>query len=173
MMQIILTGGIYVSRRSWISSSTTETFSMKKLLFFVILFFNLQTNASAQEHNDTPRVEIKYVDPKMTGKADVSCEKFESSFAKSDYSNYTITDPFLLDKLKENYQKITFYKDADDIDVRYKLFVYFTGKEKTALVICMDNRSEAMINGQSVKSDKFFAILKKIIALIPKEFSVK
>ncbi|MEO8769915.1 MAG: hypothetical protein ABI402_07515 [Ferruginibacter sp.] len=146
---------------------------MKKLVFLIFLVINIKAIVFAQTSNDSPRIEIKYVDPDMTSKADVSCEKFESSFDKSEYRNYTVTDPFILNKLKENYQKITYYKEADDIDVRYKLSVYFTGKEKTPLVICMDNRSEAMINGQSVKSDKFFGLLKKVITLIPKEFSVK
>jgi hypothetical protein len=146
---------------------------MKNLIIFIFLFLILKTNVSAQTKNDYSHIDIKYVDPKMTSKTDVSCEKFESSFDKSEYKNYTVTDSFLLAKLKDAFQKISFYKEPDDIDVRYRLSVYFTGKEKTPLVICVDKANEAMINGQSVRNEKFFNLLKKVIALIPKEFSVK
>jgi hypothetical protein len=133
----------------------------------------LKTAVLAQTNSDFPHIEIKYVNPGLAGKADVSCDKFESSFDKSEYRIYTVTDSFLLAKLKDAYQKISYYKEPDDIDVRYKLSVYLTGKEKTPLVVCMDKANEAMINGQSVRNEKFFNLLKKVIALIPKEFSVK
>ena len=53
------------------------------------------------------------------------------------------------------------------------LLFFFAGNKKGPLVIYMDNRNEAMINGQSVRNEKFFNLLKKVIALIPKEFSSK
>ena len=146
---------------------------MKKLVFFIFVFFIFGTVLFAQKNNDSPRIEIKYVDPNLSSKSEVSCEKFESSFEESAYRNYTETDSFLLGKLKEAYEKITYYKEPDDIDVRYKLSVFFSGNKKGPLVIYMDNHNEAMINGQSVRNEKFFNLLKKVIALIPKEFSSK
>ncbi|MEO6670857.1 MAG: hypothetical protein ABIN36_15360 [Ferruginibacter sp.] len=146
---------------------------MKKILLLIFLSSNLKAVVYAQPANDTPHIEIKYVDPNLTSKTDISCEKFETSFDKADYKNYTVVDSFLLSKLKEAYENISYYKEPADIDVRYKLSINFTGKEKMPLVVCVDKAGEAMINGQSVRSEKFFRLLKKTIALVPREFSIK
>jgi hypothetical protein len=120
------------------------------------------------QNNITSHIIINYVYPNIETFIAVNCEDFESSFQHIEYKSLIINDTAKLMKLENEYKRIKYYRKSNEIDVRYKLSIYFKSIEGMPLIICMDRFKNAIMGGRRIRNCKFKILLGELIDSIPK-----
>ncbi|OQP55781.1 hypothetical protein [Niastella populi] len=124
---------------------------MIKLLF---LFFSIQLiceKGICQEmHID--RITVKYVNRNILTIFDINCNEFEKDL-KGSIKEKNIEDSLILTNFKQLLKTIKYEKRNGSIDVRNKLYIYYSNKLNPE-IICTDGYRKIMLNGRKIRNNK-------------------
>lgn len=128
------------------------------LLFVCGLYHNFSTKGChSSDSTEIKEITIHYVNQSIETIYSVSCDNFEQFFGKKNYKEKKITER---DQLKKFSNYLNKYQKglSKNIDVRAKIYIYYSNKTKS--VFCIDKFGNAMVNNHYV------GINSKIIAFL-------